>query len=71
MPRRIAPSQSGFASEWAMLVGGFIFSVVGVGLWLNAASTGWQIVGLILLVWGVGAGLRALAGFIRAGTQRQ
>ena len=48
-----------------MLLSGFVLSLAGGLLWLISASRGWQIIGFVLLLWGVSAGVRALAGFVK------
>jgi hypothetical protein len=54
-----------------MLAIGFGFSLVGLLIWVGARSLESQIIGLILLLWGVGAGLRALVGIVKAVRDRK
>ena len=63
--RRKTPRRAGTQVEWAMLLSGFVLSLAGGLLWLISASRGWQIIGFVLLLWGVSAGVRALAGFVK------
>lgn len=67
MPAKRAPTPD-LDAEWLMLALGFGLALA--GLWaLSQASPAWQVLGLILLVWGLGAGVRALAGFVRVSRQ--
>jgi hypothetical protein len=62
-PETLPPTD--LTADWVILAVGILLTVAGFRL-LEAAAAEWRMVGLILLLWGVSAGIRVLAVFIRA-----
>ena len=63
---RKSPKPPDLHAEWLMLGLGLGLSLIGLLIWFNSGRVSLQIVGLILVLLGLGAGLRALAGFVKA-----